>query len=49
MLHLTEAYTITKVDIVQLSLNKTVSIRFHKKYFKVISHSLGFLHVDINA
>ena len=26
-------------------ISKTMSIRFHKKYFKIISHSLGFLWI----
>ena len=29
----------------QALINKTMSIRFHKKYFKIISHFLGFLWI----
>ena len=30
-------------------INKIMSIRFHKKYFKMISHSIGFLWIYVNT
>ena len=30
-------------------INKTMSIKFHKKYFKIVSHSLGFLWIYIHG